>query len=424
MADNVDITPGTGNTIAADEVVDGTLGTVKVQYVKIMDGALNGTSKAAVGSNGLAVDGSAVVQPISAATLPLPTGASTSALQTTGNSSLSSIDTKILAAGQSVMAASSPVVIASNQSAVPISGTVTANIGTSGSLALDATLTGGTQKTKLVDSAGTNLATISAAGAVKVDGSAVTQPVSGTFFQATQPVSGTVTVTQATGTNLHTVVDSGTITAVTAITNALPAGSNVIGHVITDTGSTTAVTGTVTANAGTGTFAVSAASLPLPTGAATETTLASINTKMPSLGQTVMASSQPVTIASNQSAVPILLQAANLWVTVTAATGVAATLTLPAVAANFHYITYIEIMAYSTAARTGGATPVLVTTTNMVGSPVWTFATAAAIGMTDSKVFVFDFAIKSSVVNTSTTIVCPATTGIIWRVNVSYYTGA
>src|SRR5207302_11497610 len=63
----------------------------------------------------------------------------------------------------------------------PVSGTVTANAGTNlntSALALDATLTGGTQKTKLVDSAGTNLATISAAGAVKVDGSAVTQPMS------------------------------------------------------------------------------------------------------------------------------------------------------------------------------------------------------------------------------------------------------
>src|SRR5882724_11481245 len=39
----------------------------------------------------------------------------------------------------------------------------------------------------------------------KVDGSAVTQPVSGTFWQATQPVSGTVTATQGTGTNLHMV---------------------------------------------------------------------------------------------------------------------------------------------------------------------------------------------------------------------------
>lgn len=54
MADNVAITPGTGNTVAADEVVDGTLGTVKVQYVKIMDGTLDGTTKAAVGATGVA----------------------------------------------------------------------------------------------------------------------------------------------------------------------------------------------------------------------------------------------------------------------------------------------------------------------------------------------------------------------------------
>jgi hypothetical protein len=36
--------------------------------------------------------------------------------------------------------------------------------------------------------------------ALKVDGSAVTQPVSGTFWQATQPVSGTVTANAGTGT--------------------------------------------------------------------------------------------------------------------------------------------------------------------------------------------------------------------------------
>lgn len=44
--------------------------------------------------------------------------------------------------------------------------------------ATNATLTDGTQKTKIVDAAGTNQATVSAAGAVKTDGSAVTQPVS------------------------------------------------------------------------------------------------------------------------------------------------------------------------------------------------------------------------------------------------------
>lgn len=60
-------------------------------------------------------------QPVSAASLPLPSGAATSALQTTGNTSLGNIDTKTPALGQATMAASTPVVIASNQSAVPTS---------------------------------------------------------------------------------------------------------------------------------------------------------------------------------------------------------------------------------------------------------------------------------------------------------------
>lgn len=45
------------------------------------------------------------------------------------------------------------------------------------------------------------------------------------------PEAASVSAYQATGTNLHTVVDSGTITAVTAITNALPAGTNALGSV-------------------------------------------------------------------------------------------------------------------------------------------------------------------------------------------------
>lgn len=67
------------------------------------------------------VDGSGVTQPISAAALPLPSGASTSALQTTGNSSLSSIDGKLGSLGQKLMTGSAPVVIASDQSTVPVS---------------------------------------------------------------------------------------------------------------------------------------------------------------------------------------------------------------------------------------------------------------------------------------------------------------
>jgi len=60
MADNISVTPGSGATVAMDEVVDGTLGTVKVQYVKIMGGALDDTTKAAVNANGLKVDASGV----------------------------------------------------------------------------------------------------------------------------------------------------------------------------------------------------------------------------------------------------------------------------------------------------------------------------------------------------------------------------
>lgn len=74
-------------------------------------------------ANGLKVDGSAVTQPISAAALPLPTGASTSANQTTANTSLASIVTNtanIPTVGQKTSAASLPVVLASDQSALPI----------------------------------------------------------------------------------------------------------------------------------------------------------------------------------------------------------------------------------------------------------------------------------------------------------------
>lgn len=60
-------------------------------------------------------------------TVSLPTGAATSAKQDTGNTSLSSIDGKMAALGQAAMAASMPVAIASDQSALDIgniSGTV------------------------------------------------------------------------------------------------------------------------------------------------------------------------------------------------------------------------------------------------------------------------------------------------------------
>jgi hypothetical protein len=158
-----------------------------------------------------------------------------------------------------------------------------------------------------------------------------------------------------------------------------------------------------------------ATSLPLPTGAATDASLVTIATDLSTIN---------ANLTNGNMRGVMNIAPATLWVTATAATGVAVTLTLPAVAAQFHYITSMEIEAYTTAARTGSATPILVTTTNLPGSPVFTFATAAAIGTTDTKTFQFTGPIKSATVNTATTIVCPATTGIIWRVNVSYLAAA
>lgn len=204
----------------------------------------------------------------------LPTGAATEAKQDVGNASLASIDSKLTSpitvtgplTNAQLRATPVPIsgIVTANQGTSPwitsgtstVSGTVTANIGTTGGLALDTTVSGLLTDAQLratpvpingivTANAGT--------GTFLIDGSAHIQPVSGTVgvTQSTSPwvVSGTVTatptgtqdvnilssveleikndvgnpvpvsgignfnVTQATGTSLHTVVDSGSITA-------------------------------------------------------------------------------------------------------------------------------------------------------------------------------------------------------------------
>ena len=114
----------------------------------------------------------------------------------------------------------------------------------------------------------------------------------------------------------------------------------------------------------------------------------------------------------------------TLAITTTAASGVAATLTIPAVAGQFHYITSIKMLLYSTAARTGTATPIIVTSTNTSGTLSFSFDTAGAIGTSVTQEVIQLLPLKSSVVNTATTIVAPIVTGGIWRITATYYTGA
>lgn len=51
-ADNISVTAGAGTTVAADEVTDGTLGSVKTQFIKVMDGTIDGTNKLVVTAGG------------------------------------------------------------------------------------------------------------------------------------------------------------------------------------------------------------------------------------------------------------------------------------------------------------------------------------------------------------------------------------
>lgn len=117
---------------------------------------------------------------------------------------------------------------------------------------------------------------------------------------------------------------------------------------------------------------------------------------------------------------------ATVAVTNTGAAAAAVTLTLAAPGAGlFHYITRLIIKRFATTLLTAGATPVLVTTTNLPGTRVFSFpAEAAAQGTIYSEIIAPAQPLKSSAANTATTIVAPVTTGVIWRITADYYVGA
>lgn len=97
-------------------------------------------------SSRVPVDGSGVTQPVSAAALPLPSGAATAANQATEISNLSSIDGKTPSLGQALAAASVPVVLPAAQIATltPPAAITGFALETGGNLAAAATVLGAT----------------------------------------------------------------------------------------------------------------------------------------------------------------------------------------------------------------------------------------------------------------------------------------
>lgn len=119
-----------------------------------------------------------------------------------GNVNLTEVGGSAITLGQATEAASLPVVIASNQSPVPVSGTITTS-----------------PNVNVHDGSGNTIA--STGTSLNVD---ITNTVPVTLTSTT--VTGNVTVIQPTGTNLHTVVDSGTI-AVSFPADVAPATQNI-----------------------------------------------------------------------------------------------------------------------------------------------------------------------------------------------------
>jgi len=116
---------------------------------------------------------------------------------------------------------------------------------------------------------------------------------------------------------------------------------------------------------------------------------------------------------------------ATLHVTVTAAANTAATITLPAAGAGlFHYITYLNCRRNATAALAGTAT-LIITTTNLPGTPAWSNGNAMIAGGTVEDIDMQpSHPLKSLVANTNTTIVMPAAgAAVLNRGNCSYYVG-
>jgi hypothetical protein len=258
MADNISLTPGTGATFAADEVIDGTLGTVKVGFGKIMDGTLDSTNKLVVDSTGalssnqtrinsttidtnsgvkssgtqrvvlatdqpqltnaLKVDGSAVTQPVSGsvtADTELPTAAALSdadaaapTVPTVGAYNMianagATAATRMRGAGNGLnstgtgIAAAQVIAQFDDVSPTAITENSFGNLRMSNNRNLYGTIrdAAGNERGANVTASNALLVDLSAtaanATAIKVDNSAVTQPVSGTVA-ATQ--SGTWTV--------------------------------------------------------------------------------------------------------------------------------------------------------------------------------------------------------------------------------------
>lgn len=272
-----------GAATAAKQPALGTAGTPSADVISVQ-GVTSMTA--------LKTDGSATTQPISAASLPLPTGASTAANQSTANASLSSIDGKLPAQGQALSAASIPVVLPVAQIA-----TLTPPAAITGFATAANQSTANTSLSNLDTKLG------------EVQASPTTNTVLDRLKQIYTAITGTLTVAT------HAVTQNGTwnVTDVSGIVS-LPTGASTAAKqpalgiagtpsadVLTVQG-VTSMTALKTDSSAT-TQPVSAAALPLPSGAATAVNQSAANTSLSSIDGKITAVNTGAVVVSS-SALP------------------------------------------------------------------------------------------------------------------------
>ena len=132
-------------------------------------------------------------------------------------------------------------------------------------------------------------------------------------------------------------------------------------------------------------------------------------------------------LVGNQSVITSDIRASTLHVTATAAVNTAITASLPAPAAGlFHYITSVQLVKVYNALGVAAGAGVVITSSNLPGSPAW--LTEQAAGAVGTAVTVINYQpttpLKAALAATATTFVAPAQLQTIWRWNVSYFTAA
>jgi hypothetical protein len=148
----------------------------------------------------------------------------------------------------------------------------------------------------------------------------------------------------------------------------------------------------------------------------------------PTVGQKTMANSIPFALASDQTTFPAQAEAraGTLWVTATAAVNTGSTLTLPAAGAGlFHYIVFLQLQKLYSVIGVAAGAGVIITTTNFNGAAFTTEQLASAAGTVATVInFAPSTPARSQVANTATTFVAGAQLQTIWRWNVCYFTAA